>query len=416
VNGYAVCRRILDLADPLSVDYSPAWASLIEGAVVQDVLQVDVDLRRAHVLPEALLRVPFEPTEVASDGLPIGNGAFSLSKRTEKYVHYLEKGFSPGGRLAEVVERTYGQSNQALAALRRSEIDILDRLFPADALRLREDPALDGPIHVEQYALPTVHMLVPNPKKNPYLAHRDFRRALVFAIDREKILNQVLLGGREVWGCRVVSGPFAAGAGDSDPLGYAYDGTIQPRRYDPRLAKLLTVVAQKQVTERANMLGESAPKLSSLVIGHPSYEAARVACEAIAGQYRIIGLECTLQEFAPGVSRDPEGNCDLVYTEIAIWEPVVDARRLLGPGGAAASDSPYVRQTLRWLDTAQNWGEVRERLLQIHSAVHNEVAIIPLWQMVDFFAYNKRLRNVGENLVWLYQHVDEWRIGAAAAE
>ena len=83
---------------------------------------------------------------------------------------------------------------------------------------------------------------------------------------------------------------------------------------------------------------------------------------------------------------------------------------------AAASDSPYVRQALRWLDAAQTWGEVRERLLQVHNAVHNEVAVIPLWQLVDFFAYNKRVRNLGERPVWLYQRVDKWRLGSATAE
>ena len=77
----------------------------------------------------------------------------------------------------------------------------------------------------------------------------------------------------------------------------------------------------------------------------------------------------------------------------------------------APVQNPYVRQALRRLAQAQNWGEVRERLLDVHRVVHNEVTIIPLWQTIDYFAYNKRLHNVGESPVWLYQNIQQWRVG-----
>jgi hypothetical protein len=49
-------------------------------------------------------------------------------------------------------------------------------------------------------------------------------------------------------------------------------------------------------------------------------------------------------------------------------------------------------------------------LLDIHRAVNWDVALLPLWQTVDFFAYQKRLNNVGASPIWLYQNVDQWRI------
>jgi tetratricopeptide (TPR) repeat protein len=417
ITGYDLARRLLELADTRSPDYLSAWSSLVTGARVQDVLEVHVDLRRAHVLPEALLRIPLNPArKVNENGLPEGDGAFAVDERSENLVRFSAKEFTAGGRLAEIVERTFLDSQQALGALRRGDVDILDRLFPADALRLEENQTPDDPIQVDSYALPTVHMLVPNVAKNPFLANRDFRRALAFGIDRENILNQELLGGREVYGCRVVSGPFPAGGGEADPLGYAYDAQIRPRPYRPRLAKLLTIVAQAHVAEAADRTGDPEPELGPLTLGHPAHEAARVACQAIALQWKILGLECNLVEFPPGVTRDVDGQCDLVYAEIAIWEPVVDARRLLGAQGPAASESSYVQQALRWLDATQSWGEVRERLLQLHGSVHNDVSIIPLWQLVDFFAYHDRIRNIGEHPVWLYQHVDQWRLSVATAE
>jgi hypothetical protein len=112
------------------------------------------------------------------------------------------------------------------------------------------------------------------------------------------------------------------------------------------------------------------------------------------------------------VTDDLKGECDLVYKEIAIWEPATDARRMLGPGGVAPTNSPYVAQSLRWLEDAENWGSVRDRLIDIHRSVYNDVAILPLWQVVDYFAYHKRIRNIGDRPVWLYQNVEQWRIGA----
>ena len=131
--GYQVAQRLLDLADPKSPNYSAAWGGVLLRAQVKDVMQVELELRQPHVLPESMLRVSLEPID--DDTVRIGNGAFEVSKRDAKNVHYRVKGFEPGHRLAEVVERTFDNTQSAWSALRRGEIDIVDRLFPADAAR-----------------------------------------------------------------------------------------------------------------------------------------------------------------------------------------------------------------------------------------------------------------------------------------
>jgi hypothetical protein len=177
----------------------------------------------------------------------------------------------------------------------------------------------------------------------------------------------------------------------------------------------LTLASTRTVQDLAAKLGEPAPELKKLVLGFPGQELARVSCQAIATYLKIVGLECELREFPAGVVEDSTGECDLVYKEIAVWEPVTDARRILGQTGVAPTQSFYVQQSLRWLDEAENWGEARERLVDIHRAVYNDLAVLPLWQTVDFFAYRKRLNNVGASPVWLYQNVDQWRISTGPA-
>ena len=119
-----------------------------------------------------------------------------------------------------------------------------------------------------------------------------------------------------------------------------------------------------------------------------------------------------LKPFPPGVTRDPENKVDLTYCEIAIWEPLVDARRLLGDEGLANIDSPYLRRSLRRLDEAQDWSQVRDRLLELHQTAHDELPVLPLWQLVDSFVYHRRLQNIVADspLVWLYQNIENWRL------
>ena len=57
LDGFTVARRLLEMADPASPTYQPAWASLAENVGVRDVFTVEVGLRRPFVLPEALLQI-----------------------------------------------------------------------------------------------------------------------------------------------------------------------------------------------------------------------------------------------------------------------------------------------------------------------------------------------------------------------
>ena len=57
LDGFTVARRLMEMADPASPTYQPAWASLAENVGVRDVFTVEVGLRRPFVLPEALLQI-----------------------------------------------------------------------------------------------------------------------------------------------------------------------------------------------------------------------------------------------------------------------------------------------------------------------------------------------------------------------
>jgi tetratricopeptide (TPR) repeat protein len=411
---YDLAQRLIALAQPAAPEFSPAWSRILESVRTEGARDVRADLRLPHVVPEALLQVPYAPRPSGAAAGQAGNGPFALLSQEETLTRFTANTSYPyrrAGQLAEVAERYYSDPQRLLIALKQGEVDLVDRIFPGDIAALTADPTLV----VAPYAAPTTHVLAVR-GEHPYLANRTFRRGLMYGANREVILNQGLLRGRNIPGCRVVSGPFPASAPSLELQGYGYDETVEPRPYDPRLGMTLVLLAQAEIKGIYEKQKKPVPLLGKLLLGHPGDETSRVACRALVKQWKTIGVECDLVEFPPGTFDDAAGKCDLVYLQVAAWEPIVDAARLLGPGGPAASSSNFVQLTLRQLEQTKNWQQARDRLRQLHRLVHEDVTLLPLFQTIDHYAYRRTLQGLGPKRVTLYQDIDQWQPAPQLAE
>ncbi|HBO46115.1 MAG TPA: hypothetical protein DD670_19765 [Planctomycetaceae bacterium] len=123
-----------------------------------------------------------------------------------------------------------------------------------------------------------------------------------------------------------------------------------------------------------------------------------------------MGIEVTLREVPPGEADRMPPDADLLYAELPLWEPVIDACELLDAEGPSGQASPYMSHALRQLRHANDWQQVRPILRRIHRIAFNDVAVIPLWQMRDHFAYHASLRDVGGRPVTLYENVEQWKL------
>ncbi len=360
---------------------------------------VQLHFARVQVRSDALLQIP----------PPSNSQQFSIADYgPEQVVFTTTQSASPApAGLRAIVEKTLPDDEAAVTAIVSGDIDILDRVPPWQVERLR---AANG-IRVESYRLPTVHVLIPNTNR-PLLAKREFRRALCFGIDRHWILKSVLLGGTSQPGFEVISGPFPAGTSLSDPIRYGYNNRIAPRPYEPRLAAVLSTVAWAAVnnpTGKKEDAPAELPELPELTLAHPNDPVARIACQSIQMQLGRAGITVKLIEFSADQLLAGTVDCDVRYAELAVWEPLADARTILGLGGLAGEvQSPYLLSALRELDDASNWNDVRARLAEVHDIAHHELPLIPLWQTVNFFAYRDSLRGISEAPVLLYQNVETW--------
>jgi ABC-type transport system substrate-binding protein len=295
-------------------------------------------------------------------------------------------------------------------------------------------------------------MLIPNPNV-PLLQMREFRRALCYGIDSESIVRDILLAGQTQAGFTPLSGPFPAGSSLTDPVAYAYNPQVSPRPFEPRLAALLAETARKTLAKKeaeakkkeqetaakqsnaqtgqnaqaepkadattaqseqqpaddaAALDEEELPPPEPLVLAHSTDPLARLACQTIKLQLDAVGIPIRLIEFH-GKAPAEDVKFDLVYAEAAMWEPLTDARRLLGRDGLAGRTSPLMAMALDQLAVSQNWNQALTRLKEIHRIAHYDLPVVPLWQTVNYFAHRKSLEGVGEAPVTLYQNLPSWR-------
>jgi len=398
--GYDLARELLAMADPQSPAYRPAWASLVGEVKIQNVRRVRVRLRHPHLLPQALLQVQLSGQE--SLGV-----RYRVASQADGETRFEPAGKRPGTSEPSpvIVERFYAEPRTAIEDLRKGKIDAIDRLLPSDALRLRSDDSLK----VSAYAFPTLHVLVPN-RDSPFLANRVFRRALLYGINREVILHKGLLDGAKVEGTRVLSAPLPGGITSTDPASYAYDESIVPLPYDPVMSAILLRLADQQLGAAADKKKEPAPALKELVLAHPAGEMPRFVCKQIQTQWNVIGVKCTLRELPPGESRVSDGKFDVLYAEFVMREPLVDAAGVFGPDGLAQTNDPFISLTLRRLNEAANWKEARGVLHELHRLLYEDVTLLPLWQMIDYFASQTGLTGHRDRPIAFYQDVEQWRV------
>ena len=126
------------------------------------------------------------------------------------------------------------------------------------------------------------------------------------------------------------------------------------------------------------------------------------------GQLKLLNLPVTLKEAKPG-ELPALADCDLLYAELSIHEPTVDAWRVLGPVGLAGSCSPAMLHALRQVEAAPSRQEAAEPLQAVHRLAAIELPVIPLWQLTEHFAVHASVQGVAERPDSLYEGVENWQ-------
>ncbi len=479
ITAYQVSSRLLNLGDKKSPEMHLPWARIVRSIEIQDEKTVLVNLRFPHVRPESLLQVPYR---YYAEKAPDQNG-FYVEKSTDgnNTLFELNPNYAAieGRQHPKIIERKFRSRSQATEALVLGEVDAVDRVFPLDIRKLKANPDIE----VKPYNLPTIHMLVPN-QRNDYMKSRDFRIGLLYGLNRELILKEMLAGGREIEGFEVISGPFPIGAEDADQTAYGYNFKVKPSIYNIYLGITMVQFAQVRLTDQLKKRAEKifqpdfdlltsedpkqallkkiqetvvevgndedelitalfpevsktfpesdqeelekrlaefvkelpAVKQPPITIAYPEDDLAELAVESIGQMWKVIGIDVKLRRLKPGLTIPPDDDWDFLFTEITMHEPLLDIAKILGQEGLSPDVSASIKLELFRLGRADRWSRVFESLKAIHRHSNAEMAVLPLWQVMEHYAYRKNLKNTGTRISNLYQNVDRWQLDPPKAK
>ncbi|MEM8679259.1 MAG: ABC transporter substrate-binding protein, partial [Planctomycetota bacterium] len=298
LSGYDVAQMLLSSREHNVSGDGALRSDLLAAVSVDDVFRVQVDLQSPLLQPLGLLTLPLdEHARALSSYEWIAGDARSNEFRRRN---------DEGGEAMELTERHFDSIPAALAAMRRGEVQVIDRLSPLMAAKAERDL---GATKV-RYRFPSQHFLIPN-QERPLMRQRGARRAIAYAIAREAILQQDLLGGQPVEGCGVLSGPFTIGSSPDDPVAYAQNEEVPVRAYDPSLAITLYAVAQQQVADETGEASDP-DDWEPLKLVYPDDAAIESMVKTIVRYLTAAGIECVIEPLPPGGGR-PEGDWDLWY-------------------------------------------------------------------------------------------------------
>ena len=405
-----VVRSIGDRLKQSSPYYDERLASFVSSMEVRSPQEFVLNFSSVPVRPQALfqfpVRQPVVPAAAADGDTVSGSDALSrrfvVHERADDHITF-RRAIPQADRLSsyrveEIVERKYPTSEKLVQALLRGDVSVL----PRPPLWYVDDLVNDDRFFLEQYGVPTTHVLQFNPESKP-LRNAEFRRALAQILDRQKILAETVLQDPESIRGRVVSAPFPRSSYGYDS---GYDDELKKSGADSRdlpLAFSLIKFSEKR-------FGGSLPELR--MVCEPG-EVILAAAEQLVAQWAQLGIKVTI---VAGTEETPK-DWDIVYRTVRMSEPVTDLWPFLTMKPDARVEDlehlpDWLRQQLIELEQSVDFNSSVRMLRGLHFRLNELVHVIPLWEVDDVIVIRKNIQGFPQRLVDPYHNVEKWKVGA----
>ncbi len=172
---------------------------------------------------DAFLPAALAGTAIVNDGTPdIGTGPFRLLSRTPLIQAARNGGYyrgTPGIDRVQII--TYDTQRAAWAAMMRGDVDMVQEVNREVVEFLEGSSRFEMYSSIRHFYIPLVFNL-----RHPILRHVEVRRALVEAIDREQIVNEVMRGRGQI-----ADDPIW-------PSHWAYNSAARKHSYNPQAARV----------------------------------------------------------------------------------------------------------------------------------------------------------------------------------
>lgn len=281
-------RTIQDPASKTPPDLAAFWRTVAITATNGSTLRFQLtqpyapflDYTTIGILPAHLLR-DIPPADLPAHPFnrrPIGTGPFRIAELTTSQIVLESNPRYHGTRpyLARVLFKFFPDYEAVFAAYTRGEIQGIARVLPAYLPRLRTFNRL------EQYnARLAGYSLIYLNLSKPAFQEKSVRQALLFAIDRPRLISDTLQGQGILAASPIVPGTWA------------FDNTVPPYPFDPEKAKaLLDAAGWKDAGDGIRKKGSDLLSFTLTTNDDPT----RIAmANEIAKAWQAIGVKATVQ-------------------------------------------------------------------------------------------------------------------------
>ena len=196
------------------------------------------------------------------------SGDFTYWHDLERNNDYWDKANMP--KLDEIAFRVIKDNTARFLELNAGTIQGMEGLYPDDVAAAQKDPNLK----IELRPAMNVAYLAFN-FTNQYLAKKEVRQAIAYAINRQGIVDALYSGTGQV------ASQFLP------PPVWGYNPDVKPYPYDPAKAKAL--LAQAGVPDGFSI------DLWHMPVSRPYYPSPKPICEAIAADLAKVGIKANLK-------------------------------------------------------------------------------------------------------------------------
>lgn len=308
---------------------------------------------------------------------------------TDHYISYVaNKNYWKGAPKIDKLNIKIVDSSQVYSGLQSGEIDVTHHTMtniPQEDMESIE--ALDN-VNVV-YGSPVTNQSVFIQTEN--IPDVRVRQALVYAIDRQKIVDELLKGhGEVVEGFLSSASPY-------------YDDSITPYGYDPEKAKELLAEAGWDGSQTLRFFVNS---------GDGTFVNA---AQMMVAQWAAVGIKVEVQTVDLATLMSMAGSTDydlfaVQYTYPPI-DPSVDIAWLLsGAESWTGYSDPSIDEALGKVGTTEDIAGLKELYATIDKKVQEDVPMFSAYIISPQGAFSKRLTNVHANVYGFFNNIQEWDV------
>jgi peptide/nickel transport system substrate-binding protein len=371
------------MMDPQTKAFFAPYYSTIKEVKVVDVATIQIITKEPD--PLLLKRLSMNLYVVPSDLFkekgpdaffqnPVGTGPFKFVSwtRNDRMVFEANEGYWDGSpKVKRLIIRPVPEVATRLAELQTGNADIITNIPPFLVQQVKDSPNAT----VQSIPSGRVMFLYINCLADGPLKDKRVRQALNYAVDRKKIISNILMG----------SGiPMAV---NLTPYHFGYDPSLKPYPYDPAMAK-------KLLAEAGYASG------LKLVFNSPSgrYLLDKEVSQAIAGMFNAVGIETEMKVHEWGT-----------YTQILTAKKLQDIG-FIGWGNtihdADGNFQPYfipesvfsyysTPDLVEKIKRARTTMDEKKRLAiykEIQKVVYEDAPLVFLYQQIDQYGVSKKIQ------------------------